>query len=40
MSKKEWEEITKDTFDVVFKNSAITRTNLAGIKRNIDFLIK
>lgn len=40
MSKKEWEEITIDTFDAVFKNSAVTRTKLAGIKRNIDFILK
>jgi epoxyqueuosine reductase len=38
MSKKEWEEITKDTFEAVFKNSAVKRTKWEGLKRNIDFL--
>jgi epoxyqueuosine reductase len=37
-SKKDWQEITKETFDVVFKNSAVKRTKLEGLKRNIDFL--
>lgn len=37
-SKKDWEEITKETFDKVFKNSAVKRTKLQGLKRNIDFL--
>ncbi len=40
MSKKDWEEITNDTFNTVFKNSAINRTKLKGLKRNIDFLLK
>ncbi|WP_396140930.1 tRNA epoxyqueuosine(34) reductase QueG [Flavobacterium sp.] len=38
MTKKEWEEITEDTFKKVFKNSAVKRTKLDGIKRNIKFL--
>lgn len=37
-SKKDWEEITTETFNKVFKNSAIKRTKAAGFKRNIDFL--
>jgi epoxyqueuosine reductase len=37
-SKKDWEEITKETFDLVFKNSAVKRTKLEGLKRNISFL--
>jgi len=37
-SKKDWEEITNDTFNKVFKNSAIKRTKFEGFKRNIDFL--
>ena len=37
-SKKDWEEITEDTFKKVFKNSAVKRTKLEGLKRNIDFL--
>lgn len=38
MSKKDWEEITKETFDAVFKNSAVKRTKWQGINRNITFL--
>ena len=37
-SKKDWEEITEDTFKKIFKNSPINRTKFAGFKRNIDFL--
>lgn len=38
LTKKDWEEITEETFKVVFKNSAIKRTKFSGLKRNIDFL--
>ena len=38
MSKKDWEEITEETFKVVFKNSPLKRTKFEGLKRNIDFL--
>jgi len=37
-TKKDWEEITEDTFKKVFKNSAVKRTKLEGFKRNINFL--
>ena len=37
-TKKDWEEITEETFKKVFKNSAVKRTKLAGLKRNINFL--
>ena len=37
-SKKEWEEITVDVFQKVFKNSAIKRTKYEGLLRNITFL--
>ncbi len=37
-SKKDWEEITADTFQKVFKNSAVKRTKLEGLQRNIKFL--
>jgi len=37
-SKKEWEELTKETFDEIFKKSAVKRTKFEGLKRNIDFL--
>jgi epoxyqueuosine reductase len=38
MSKKDWLEITEDTFKKVFKNSAVKRTKFSGLKRNINFL--
>jgi epoxyqueuosine reductase len=38
MSKKDWEEITEETFKVIAKNSPLKRTKFSGIKRNIDFL--
>lgn len=40
MSKKDWEEITEDTFQKVFKDSAVKRTKFSGLKRNIKFLKK
>jgi len=38
MTKKDWEEITEETFKKVFKKSAVKRTKLAGLQRNIRFL--
>lgn len=38
MKKKEWEEITEETFGKLFKDSAVKRTKFSGLKRNIDFL--
>lgn len=38
MSKKDWEEITEDIFQKLFKNSAVKRTKFSGLKRNIQFL--
>ena len=38
MTKRDWEEITEDTFRKVFKNSAVKRTKYSGLKRNINFL--
>ena len=38
MTKKDWEEITEDTFRAVFKNSPVKRTKFEGLKRNINFL--
>ncbi len=37
-TKKDWEEITEETFRAVFKNSAVKRAKFSGLKRNIDFL--
>jgi epoxyqueuosine reductase len=38
MTKKEWNEITQDVFNIVFKNSAVKRTKFSGLTRNIEFL--
>ncbi|MDU8886645.1 tRNA epoxyqueuosine(34) reductase QueG [Yeosuana sp. MJ-SS3] len=38
MTKNDWEEITMETFNKVFKKSAVKRTKFSGLKRNIDFL--
>ena len=38
MTKQDWEEITKDTFNKVFKNSAVKRTKFEGLERNVKFL--
>ncbi len=38
MSKKDWEEITEETFRKVFKKSAVKRTKYSGLTRNISFL--
>ena len=38
MTKKDWEEITEDTFKKVFQKSAVKRTKFSGLKRNINFL--
>ena len=37
-SKSDWEEITNETFQKVFKNSALKRTKYEGIKKNISFI--
>lgn len=38
MSKKDWEEITEEVFQEVFRKSAVKRTKYSGLKRNIDFV--
>ena len=38
MSKRDWEELTEETFRKVFKNSAVKRTKYSGLTRNIHFL--
>ena len=38
MSKKDWTELTEETFKVVFKDSPLKRTKHSGIIRNIAFL--
>ncbi len=39
-TKKDWEEITEDVFKKIFKKSAVKRTKLSGLERNINFLKK
>ncbi len=38
MNKRDWEEITLEIFQKVFKKSAVKRTKLSGLQRNIKFL--
>jgi len=38
MSRKEWVELTEETFGQIFKKSAVKRTKYPGLKRNIDFI--
>ena len=40
MTRREWEEITEEVFNKVFKKSAVKRAKLEGLKRNIEFLKK
>lgn len=39
-TKRDWEELTQETFHKVFKNSAVKRTKFEGLTRNISFLNK
>jgi len=38
LTKKDWQEITEETFRKVFQNSAVKRTKFEGLQRNIKFL--
>ena len=38
MSKSDWQELTKEVFNKFFSKSAVKRTGLNGLKRNIEFL--
>lgn len=38
MNQKDWEEITADVFEKVFKDSPLQRTGYDGIKRNLNFI--
>lgn len=37
-SKTEWEEITEEVYQEIFKKSAVKRAKFKGLKRNIDFV--
>ena len=39
-TEAEWNEINEETFNLIFKNSAIKRTKYKGLKRNLSFLKK
>ena len=39
-SAKDWEELTQETFQVIFKNSPVKRAKFNGLKSTIDFLKK
>lgn len=38
LKKDDWQDITQDVFQKVFKNSAVKRTKFGGLTRNINFL--
>jgi epoxyqueuosine reductase len=38
MQKQEWVELTDAVFEKIFERSAVKRTKLAGLRRNIEFL--
>lgn len=40
MTKGDWEEVTEEVFRALFRKSAVKRTKLKGLQRNIDFLLK
>ncbi|MBP7808777.1 MAG: tRNA epoxyqueuosine(34) reductase QueG [Bacteroidia bacterium] len=37
-SANEWQEMTEEVFNSVFKNSAVKRTKFKGLKRNLEFI--
>jgi epoxyqueuosine reductase len=38
MNRQDWREITEQVFETVFRRSAVKRTKLAGLRRNIAFV--
>lgn len=38
MTKNDWQDITKDVFNKLFKKSAVKRTKFSGLQRNINLL--
>lgn len=38
MTKSDWTELTREVFNEIFKRSAVKRTKLKGLQRNIDFI--
>ena len=37
-SQNDWEELTEESFKVIFKNSPLKRAKYRGIRRNLKFL--
>ena len=40
MKAEDWEKLDKETFDTLFKHSAVQRAGFEGLKRNIGFISK
>jgi epoxyqueuosine reductase len=38
MNRSDWQDLSREVFSALFKNSAVKRTKLEGLKRNIGFL--
>jgi len=38
MKKSDWEELTEEVFKEIFRKSAVKRTKLTGLQRNIEFV--
>ena len=38
LTKKEWNELSEETYQNLFRKSAVKRTKFSGLKRNITFL--
>lgn len=38
LSENDWKDITEDVFQEIFRRSAVKRTKLAGLRRNVEFL--
>jgi epoxyqueuosine reductase len=40
MSSQDWQDLSEETFTVLFEGSAVKRTRYSGLRRNIDFLMR
>lgn len=38
LNNDEWHELTEETFNTIFKHSAVKRTKYKGLKRNLEFI--
>ena len=38
MTKKDWQNLSQEKFELIFSGSAVKRTKYDGLKRNVDFL--